>query len=71
MMPSTAPYNEPVINHQIFVKQPSIKEQPREDKDPDVWDPPTPKIDNKKSKWGGNKANNNERARRNAYNPGG
>jgi hypothetical protein len=37
-----------------------------------VWDPPTPKVENKKSKWGGNKDKaNNERARRNAYNPGG
>ena len=63
-----------MINHQIFVKQPSNKySEPKEDKDPDVWDPPTPKIEKKKSNWGGNKAPapNNERARRNAYNAGG
>ena len=46
--------NEPVINHQVFVKQPSQSKPQEENKDPDVWDPPTPKPPAKKkaSNWG-------------------
>lgn len=45
------------MSHQIFVHKPSgiAQNDPfKEEKDPDVWDPPTPKIENKKknTKWG-------------------
>jgi len=48
------PFNEPVVNHQVFVKQPR-REDPGniESKDPDVWEAPTPKPVKKKSNWGG------------------
>ena len=50
--------NNNYVNHQIFVKQPAAKrdDSVQEDKDPDVWDPPTPQKNQKKMKnnpnWG-------------------
>ena len=42
------------MSHQVFVKQPRREEPGSNDfKDPDVWDPPTPKPVKKKSNWGG------------------
>lgn len=51
------PFNEPVVNHHIFVQKPSglaSGDPSKEEKDPDVWDPPTPKVPEKKkaTKWG-------------------
>jgi len=43
------------------VRGPSSKQEPpREDKDPDVWDPPSPPKNKKKvSNWGQQKRSNN------------
>jgi len=48
-----------VVPHQVFVRQPSAKQdrqdrQEKEYKDPDIWDPPTPPTVKKKApnQWG-------------------
>lgn len=63
------PFNEPIVSHQVFVKQPFQKEKKEPQKDLDIWDPPSPKILKKKtSNWGGNKRNQNKRPNnQNAY----
>lgn len=53
------PFNEPAVSHQVFVQKPSSQPWARSDakkeefKDPDVWDPPTPKVEKKRANnWG-------------------
>ena len=65
------PFNEPVVSHQVFVKQPRREDPHNEEfKDPDVWDAPTPKPAKKKSNWGG-AARNKQPVKRGAGAAGG
>jgi katanin p60 ATPase-containing subunit A1 len=61
------PINDRFINHQVFVKQPTKRDDSlQQDKDPDVWDPPTPPKNQKKQKsnpnWGAQRRHNRKPA---------
>ena len=60
-------FNEPAVNHEIYVKRPNQKEEKQDEfKDPDVWEKPSPLVQKKKaSNWGAkprNVQNNRNRA---------